>query len=182
MQKPEVPVTHERRAEVPSWLSGGWQRSRLVIAGRVVRRAGCALWLQDSSSFVDLRGPGPTGLDGPRIFAGRTTWASPELRWHHLLDSLREADTEDVGRITRRDDQVLVESGLFPGPDGPIAYRERWERLLRPDEVAIRIDSDGVLVHAGRPLPMELRIPPTGFPQARGPDPPGHFGPLFTTG
>ncbi|MFC0081261.1 hypothetical protein ACFFRE_03685 [Aciditerrimonas ferrireducens] len=162
-----------REGPVPDWLSGAWWRTRLVIAGRVVRHAGTALWLQDGTSFLDLRGPGPTGLDGPRIFAGRTSWAPPHLRWHHLLDSL-PADDPDVGRIARRDDQVLVESGIFPGPEGTLAYRERWERLLGPDELSIRLDDQGVLVRAARPLPLELRVfvPAAARPRAR--DPAGH--------
>jgi hypothetical protein len=165
-----IPVPGEAGAGTPNWLSGAWWRTRLVIGGRVVRHAGTALWLQDGASYVDLRGPGPTGLDGPRIFAGRTSWAAPHLRWHHLLDSLPASDP-DLGRIARRGDQVLVESGVFPGPEGVLAYRERWERLLPPDGVRIRLDDQGVLVSTAWPLPLELRVfpPPEARPRARDP-------------
>jgi hypothetical protein len=147
---------------VPNWLSGAWWRTRLVVDGRVVRRPGPALWVQDGERFVDLRGPGSGALDGPRVMAGTVSWDPPLLWWHHAVDSAPE-ERDDIGRILRRGDRVLVETGLVGSAHGPVPYRERWERLDGPIRPSVRRDRRGFVVRTATPLPLELRIeaPPT---------------------
>lgn len=164
----------------PNWLSGAWWRTRLVVDGRVVHRPGPALWVQDGERFVDLRGPGSGALDGPRVMAGTVSWDPPLLWWHHAVDSAPEG-RDDIGRILRRGDRVLVESGLVASAHGPVPYRERWERLDGPIRPSVRRDRRGFVVRTATPVPLELRIeaPPTpnagesaSDPHAEAPRPP----------
>lgn len=155
------------RPSAPDWLSGAWWRTRLVLDGRVVRHAGIAVWVHDGASFLDLRGPGPTGLCGPRIFAGTTSWAAPHLRWHHRFDSVAGVEDLDVGRVVLRNGGELVATGVFPGPDGSLSYRERWDRLLGPSDVTVRVDASGVHATSSRPLPLEIRLHLPSHPQQR---------------
>jgi hypothetical protein len=141
----------------PVWVSGAWWRTRLVIDGRVVRHPGPALWLQDGDCYVDLRGPGPSPLDGPRVFAGTTAWSAPYLRWFHEADSV-PGRHDDVGRLARRGDVALVESGVVRTATGTVPYRERWERVAGEGRVTVRRVGDGFLARAEVPLPLELRV------------------------
>jgi len=144
-------------AAVPDWLRGAWWRTRLVVDGRVVRRPGPALWVQDGDRFVDLRGPGPSVLDGPRVMAGTVSWEPPHLRWHHAVDSAGDGG-DDVGRLVRRGDRVMIETGVVASTRGLVPYRERWERLDGPTPPSIRLDANRFVVRADTPLPLELHI------------------------
>jgi hypothetical protein len=162
---------------VPDWLQGAWWRTRVVVDGRVVRRPGPALWIQDGERFVDLRGPGPSALDGPRVMAGTVTWEPPHLRWHHAVDSAGDSG-DDVGRLLRRGEQVVVETGTLAAAGGTVPYRERWERLAGQERPSIRLDDRGFVVTADTPLRLELRIdvpdpPPTDVPVGPSPTAPG---------
>lgn len=150
-------------AASPRWVSGAWWRTRLVLDGRVVRHPGPALWLQDGDCYVDLRGPGPSPLDGPRVFAGTTSWSAPHLRWHHVSDSAF-GDHADIGRLARRGDETLVETGVVRTGLGSVSYRERWERVATSSAVTIEQRGTAFVVRTDRPLLLELRIGGRGRP------------------
>lgn len=142
---------------VPDWLNGAWWRTRAVVDGRVVHRPGPALWVQDGQQFVDVRGPGPSPLDGPRVVAGVVSWEPPFLRWHHVVDSAPE-DRDDVARIARRGETILLENGMMTTARGSVAYHERWQRLGAEHAPTVRRDQAGFVVLVAAPLPLELRI------------------------
>ena len=110
----------------PASLHGVWFRQWATIDGGVRFETQSVVWLQAGPRYADIRVPfHPAGV--ARCFAGRSGWDGDQYRWTHELD-LEGSDSpagDDTGHLTFVDGGV-IEHGLFPTVDGPLAYEEMW--------------------------------------------------------
>ena len=133
----------------PDVVHGAWARRSASIEGGLHFETQTVIWLQAGSYYADLRVPFHPGGD-ERCFTGRSFWDADQYRWTHDLDLEPPAGVgDDVGELAWADD-ALVERGLFPTADGPVAYEEIWTRLPGDQGPAwARSDQGACLVRVG---------------------------------
>jgi hypothetical protein len=141
---------------VPPEFVGAWERADLHVEGGVVTDAGCAVWVEAGTAFVDVRGPG--GFASDTCFAGTTSWSPPYLTWTHAIDRAAGDDHVDRGRITFDRGDLIEEGDAIAGC--ALRYRERWRRLggavapvvvqTADNAIAVRVGDHAAAVYDGR--------------------------------
>jgi hypothetical protein len=140
-------------------FDGAWHRRSLAVAGFAVQRDTMAVWVQAGRWFVDLR----RGRTTASAVAGRTTWETPVMTWHHLLDNARaRAAVTDVGVLEHRTGGELVERGRHRG----VPFVEVWRRSRRPDALRAAVrgaltEPDGVACRCDDLIVVVARSPIT---------------------
>ena len=96
----------------------------MLIDGARVEDSVDVLWLQGETWFVDVR----TGFNGdPRqgwAFAGQIEWVEPKVKFHHLVDTSREA-RDDVGSFVFTD-SGCSETGEVTLDGVAVPFEEKW--------------------------------------------------------
>jgi hypothetical protein len=115
----------------PDLVHGAWTRRSVSIGDGAHFETQLVVWLQAGTRYADLRIPLHPAAD-TRCFTGRSGWDGDRYRWTHHLD-LEPLDAaspgiDDIGDLGWEDD-ALVERGMWPTDDGPVAYEEQWVPL-----------------------------------------------------
>ena len=125
---------------VPNNIIGVWKRQGISINGAPAKEDADVFWLQTPFRYADVR----TAWDGSaaQAFAGRQSWQSPRLVFHHDLDFVQPAQS-DEGDISFDGDD-LIEKGSVKIDGKEIFYEERWVRQtsLQPDHEVLEQQPD----------------------------------------
>jgi hypothetical protein len=152
-------------ANVPSWLSGVWQREWIEERGSRsstldVHYLQTPLFFGDvriprdrpnlshASSFTDLSDQELHALAQQHGFAGHTTLVGTIATWHHQLDFQPTDGEADIGRLELLASRRMHESGL----DG--SYTESWKSATDGDGRFLVIQTE----REGRPQRLLLVV------------------------
>ena len=133
----------------PDLVHGAWTRQSASISSGPYFETQFVVWLQAGTCYADLRLPlHPTA--GTRCFTGRSGWEGDRYRWTHHLDlEVDSPAADDIGDLGW-EDGALVERGMWPTDDGPVAYEERWIPLPGPRFPYLALEAPGCcLVRVG---------------------------------
>ena len=126
-------------SEVPDELIGVWRRAGILVNGAEIFEDSDVVWIQTRSRYVDVRVPRDGMSSSKEAIAGRQSWVSPRLRFHHELDYTHNYP-DDEGELSW-DGDTLVESGSVIHEGNSIDFLERWSRItaLNPGYAAWEI-------------------------------------------